>query len=279
MCLRVRFNMGQKINKFLSTIMVASTLMGLSSCVNKVNKPVQNDEITETKYSDVYSSEEQIRTIVEAIGADNSMITSYNPERNNKSIRLAHNNGKPIEVAFHPNFEGLESYAKETLDYLFGIVNSINPMYKYEVVDFKSIYDHDIVMQASSEQKPYHGTTSISSMISDDGVANIDWGIVTIYKENIKSVCKSREEFDKVIRYVMTHELMHVFGFDDIYTIIEDIDIDNLVLQPEEVQAVKWADEDEIINMIDKGIFIPYHKDLIKLLFFMRNNRGTFTNN
>ncbi len=78
-------------------------------------------------------------------------------------------------------------------------------------------------------------------------------------------------------RPVLTIHFDH--GFDDIYTIIEDIDIDNLVLQPEEVQAVKWADEDEIINMIDKGIFIPYHKELIKLLFFMRNNRGTFTNN
>lgn len=78
-------------------------------------------------------------------------------------------------------------------------------------------------------------------------------------------------------RPVLTIHFEH--GFDDIYTIIEDIDIDNLVLQPEEVQAVKWADEEEIINMIDKGIFIPYHKDLIKLLFFMRNHRGTFTNN
>lgn len=76
-------------------------------------------------------------------------------------------------------------------------------------------------------------------------------------------------------RPVLTVHFDH--GFDDIYTVINDLDIEKLRLQPEEVQAVKWADQDEIINMIDKGIFIPYHKELIKLLFFMRNRRGTFT--
>lgn len=76
-------------------------------------------------------------------------------------------------------------------------------------------------------------------------------------------------------RPVITINFDH--GFDDIYTVIEDIDINNLVLQPEEVQAVKWATEEEIIGMIDDGIFIPYHKELIKLLFFMRNRIGTFT--
>lgn len=76
-------------------------------------------------------------------------------------------------------------------------------------------------------------------------------------------------------RPVITINFDH--GFDDIYTVTEDIDLDTLRLQPEEVQAVKWATEDEIINMIDNGTFIPYHKELIKLLFFMRNHRGTFT--
>ncbi len=76
-------------------------------------------------------------------------------------------------------------------------------------------------------------------------------------------------------RPVITIHFDH--GFDDIYTITEDIDINKLSLQPEEVQTVKWADEEDIIRMIDEGIFIPYHKELIKLLFFMRNHRGTLT--
>ena len=74
-------------------------------------------------------------------------------------------------------------------------------------------------------------------------------------------------------RPVITIHFDH--GFDDIYTVAEDLDINRLRLQPEEVQAVKWASETEIIEMINDGIFIPYHEELIKLLFFMRNHRGT----
>jgi len=66
-------------------------------------------------------------------------------------------------------------------------------------------------------------------------------------------------------------------GFDDIYAITKDLQLSELRLQPEEVQAVKWASAEEILSMIDSGEFIPYHKDLIGLLFFMRNHRGTFT--
>ena len=66
-------------------------------------------------------------------------------------------------------------------------------------------------------------------------------------------------------------------GFDDIYAITKDLLISELRLQPEEVKAMKWASLEEIVAMIDSGEFIPYHKDLIGLLFFMRNHRGTFT--
>lgn len=67
-------------------------------------------------------------------------------------------------------------------------------------------------------------------------------------------------------------------GFDDIYTVNRDIDINDLTLQKEEVAEVKWATEEEILNMIKDGIFIPYHEHLIGLLFFMRNKRGAFKN-
>lgn len=66
-------------------------------------------------------------------------------------------------------------------------------------------------------------------------------------------------------------------GFDDIYLIQKDIDISKLKLQYEEVQSVKWASKDEILSMIDEEIFIPYHKSLIDLLFFMRNSKNSHT--
>lgn len=63
-------------------------------------------------------------------------------------------------------------------------------------------------------------------------------------------------------------------GFDDIYLACKDVDISTLSLQYEEVQAVRWADIDEIFEMIDSGTFIPYHKSLIQLLFDMRHYYG-----
>lgn len=66
-------------------------------------------------------------------------------------------------------------------------------------------------------------------------------------------------------------------GFDDMYVVEKDVDLSELKLQYEEVQAAKWAGKDEILEMIDDGVFIPYHKSVIELLFFMRNHRGTHT--
>ena len=66
-------------------------------------------------------------------------------------------------------------------------------------------------------------------------------------------------------------------GFDDMYVINKDLDLDDLKLQYEEVQAVKWANKDEILKMIDEDSFIPYHKALIELLFFMRDHEGAHT--
>lgn len=64
-------------------------------------------------------------------------------------------------------------------------------------------------------------------------------------------------------------------GFDDIWCVKREVDISSLKLQYEEVQAVKWADKEEIFSMIDSGEFIPYHKSLIELLFLFSTQRGT----
>lgn len=66
-------------------------------------------------------------------------------------------------------------------------------------------------------------------------------------------------------------------GFDDFFTVIRDCSTEELTLQPEEVCEAKWASKEEILAMIRDGSFIPYHEELIGLLFFMRGHRGTFT--
>ena len=66
-------------------------------------------------------------------------------------------------------------------------------------------------------------------------------------------------------------------GFDDYYVLTRSVDLNTLHLQYEEVQAVRWASKEEILQMIDSGLFIPYEKSLIELLFFRRDHRSSHT--
>ncbi len=81
----------------------------------------------------------------------------------------------------------------------------------------------------------------------------------------------------KDIRPTLTIHWEH--GFDDYYTVTQDVDPSFLQFQYEEVRAVRWASEDEILRMIDDGSFIPYEKSLIRLLFFRRDHRSSYTRN
>ena len=69
----------------------------------------------------------------------------------------------------------------------------------------------------------------------------------------------------------------HEPSFNDIYVITQDVDISALKLQYEEVQAVKWADAEEIKSLIAEEKFVPYHPGFIDLLFHFRTHTGTFT--
>lgn len=63
-------------------------------------------------------------------------------------------------------------------------------------------------------------------------------------------------------------------GFDDIYLIKKDIEINDLTLQYEEVQSIKWATQQEILDMIHSKTFVPYHKSFIQFVFEMKDYRG-----
>jgi isopentenyldiphosphate isomerase len=62
-------------------------------------------------------------------------------------------------------------------------------------------------------------------------------------------------------------------GFDDYFLLEREIDINDLTLQYEEVQTVKWASKDEVLRLVKDGKFIDYW--FTELLFDMRNNRGS----
>ena len=66
-------------------------------------------------------------------------------------------------------------------------------------------------------------------------------------------------------------------GFNDIYTVNMDVDIDSLELQATEVEQVRWATEEEILEMLKQKEFVLYKSSFISLLFFLRNHNGAFT--
>lgn len=65
-------------------------------------------------------------------------------------------------------------------------------------------------------------------------------------------------------------------GFDDYYIIKKDIDSGNVKFVDGEVQNVKWANKEEIIDMIKKSQFIKYHIPLIELIFKFSNSVNAF---
>ena len=63
-------------------------------------------------------------------------------------------------------------------------------------------------------------------------------------------------------------------AFDDIYILELPVALSELHLQPEEVQNVAFATQEEIFAMIDDGRFIPYLKSFIMLLFDLHRRGG-----
>ena len=87
-------------------------------------------------------------------------------------------------------------------------------------------------------------------------------------REAISRECKEELGIDIDFKDKRPHlTLNFIDGFDDIYLIKHDVDITALKLQYEEVADAKWADMQEIFDMIDNQEFIPYPKSEINLFF------------
>jgi len=61
-------------------------------------------------------------------------------------------------------------------------------------------------------------------------------------------------------------------GFDDFYTVIQDVDLSRLVLQRSEVADVRWASLTEVRKMEKEHMFVPYFSGLIDLMWQIRDN-------
>lgn len=65
-------------------------------------------------------------------------------------------------------------------------------------------------------------------------------------------------------------------GFDDYYLLEQEVDLAQLHLQEEEVQAVRWVSKEEALQMKEQGIMIPYW--FLDKLFEIRGHLGAREN-
>ena len=63
-------------------------------------------------------------------------------------------------------------------------------------------------------------------------------------------------------------------GFDDFYLLTRELSLEDLTLQREEVQAVRWASLEEVLDLLGQGAFIPYPESFLRFLFNMRTQFG-----
>lgn len=110
------------------------------------------------------------------------------------------------------------------------------------------------------------------------------WDITVVgsaVQGDTSSVAAERETIEEIgLRLDLKNVRPHITfnfdeGFDDFYLVEKDVNIDELLLQYEEVQTVKWASKEEIFLMIESGEFIPYYPSLIQLLFDSRKKYGS----
>ena len=178
---------------------------------------------THQKYKQ-YSDVDQIYAIAEELGADTTSITSNSTKQ---PIRMEHNGGEPIYVSVSDDFSEKErEYIDWSLDYVFDAAESINPNYTYKVVD-------DIEL----EYQKLLGKTTISyevgeglKMIEGSDKKSQGWILrnkstlgsafnKNLYKEH--KIVYDREQHQESTendkKYTFLHELLHAFGFDDVY--------------------------------------------------------------
>ena len=92
-------------------------------------------------------------------------------------------------------------------------------------------------------------------------------GIITEIKEELG--INVVEENVKLFKTIKTED-----DFVDIYYLKEDIDINEIKIQKEEVEDVKWSTIDEIQKMIQQEIFSESHKDFFEdCLKYMNANK------
>lgn len=147
------------------------------------------------------------------------------------------------------------------------------PENHYGIIVFGCIFNSEgkMLIQQRAKTKSWAGIWDVSS-----------GGAVISGETSRQAVAReTREELGIDLdpdRFVKVFSLYYDNSIHDIY---------NLVLEPgetyecsvpnEEVAAVTWASEEEILDMLDSRTFLPVYKEFIGLLFRMKTRKGIVT--
>ncbi len=65
-------------------------------------------------------------------------------------------------------------------------------------------------------------------------------------------------------------------GFTDTFIVHRNVRPEELTLQKEEVQAARYADKEEILTMMEQGIFIRYRKSWLDFIWDLSDGEYLF---
>ena len=127
--------------------------------------------------------------------------------------------------------------------------------YYITVVVFIQNSKNEFLLQKRIEKKDGKWATTGGHPVSGETSKQ---GIITEIKEELG--INVVEENIKLFKTIKTED-----DFVDIYYLKEDIDIKKIKIQKEEVEDVKWANMDEINELIENGSFSESHTEFFEL--------------
>lgn len=65
-------------------------------------------------------------------------------------------------------------------------------------------------------------------------------------------------------------------GFDDMFAIEKDVNLEDVKFVDGEVQAVKWATREEVLKLIEQKKFIQYYPSVVNLIFDTYKTKNSF---
>lgn len=144
------------------------------------------------------------------------------------------------------------------------------PEDRYKLIVFGCVFNSEgqlLIQQRSFKKKGWPGFWDVSAAGGVmAGESSLD-AMVRETKEEL-GLEVAAEDFVKVLS-IYYEDSIH-----DLYVTQRDVAIEEIRIQEEEVECARWASEEEIVAMMDRGEFIPVYKEFIQLMFRMRDKKG-----